>query len=317
MIPITVITGFLGSGKTTPINRLVRDPAMANSAVLVNEFGDIGLDHNLVEHVDKATVLVGAGCLCCSVRGELVARIKALLGRHATGPDPAFGHLLIETTGLADPTPVLHTLLAEDDLKRTCRVASVVTAVDALHGGEHLDRHDESRRQVAAADRIVLTKTDLASGQDLQRLRARLTALNTNVKTLIASVDATALLESGADCGVRQCPSPIQPVAHDSEITSVSLTTDAPLEAQRLVAWIEHIMVEHGERLLRFKGITQLKGSDVPVAVHGVQHVFHPLTRLTSWRGGRRPSDLVLIGERLPESAIRESFSEMVRHCGH
>ena len=317
MLPVTVITGFLGSGKTSLINGLVRDPALANAAVLVNEFGEIGLDHLLVEHVDAATMLVGSGCLCCEVRGELVTGIKALQQRATAGDLPAFSHLLIETTGLADPAPVLHTLLSDDSLKQSCRVAGVVTVVDALHGYDHLSRHSEALHQVTAADRLVLTKTDLANAQDLQRLRERLRELNPGATLLANPVNAADLLAGGSIDPNRWLNTALVNHHHDRTIGSISLETPTPLETHRVVAWIERLMADYGDRMLRFKGILHLAGSDAPVAVHGVQHVFHPLKRLADWGVHERTTRLVLIGRALPESTLRESFAELVRLSRH
>jgi G3E family GTPase len=317
MLPVTVITGFLGSGKTTLINHLVRDPAMANTAVLVNEFGEIGLDHLLVEHVDAATILVGAGCLCCEVRGELVVGIKALQQRVLAGELPAFNHLLIETTGLADPAPVLHTLLSDDSLKQSCRVAGVVTVVDALHGQEHLSRHSEALHQITAADRLVLTKTDLASAQDLQTLQKRLADLNPGARLLAGTIDGADLLAAESALPDRWLHAVSTDHSHDPSIGSVSLETPVPLETHRVIAWIEQLMAQCGDQLLRFKGVMNLAGADAPVAVHGVQHVFHPLERLAGWGNDNRTTRLVLIGHDLPESILRESFAALVERCRH
>lgn len=317
MLPVTVITGFLGSGKTTLINTLVRDPAMANTAVLVNEFGEIGLDHLLVEHVDATTMLVGAGCLCCEVRGELVTGIKALLQRVTSGDLPAFSNLLIETTGLANPAPVLHTLLTDGSLKQSCRVAGVVTVVDALHGHEHLSRHSEALHQVTAADRLVLTKTDLASAQDLQRLRERLRGLNPSATLLANPVDALDLMTGESVDPDRWLHITPADHRHDHTIGSISLEAPTPLETHRVVAWIERLMADYGDQMLRFKGILHLAGSDAPVAVHGVQHVFHPLKHLAAWGEHKNSTRLVLIGRALPETRLRKSFEELIRLCRH
>lgn len=317
MLPVTVITGFLGSGKTTLINRLVRDPAMAGAAVLVNEFGEIGLDHLLVEHVDAATMLVGAGCLCCEVRGELVAGIRALQERVRAGDLPPFDHLLIETTGLADPAPVLHTLLTDDSLKQSCRIAGVVTVVDALHGQQHLLRHSEALHQITAADRLVLTKTDLASSRDLQALRERLAELNPGARLLTGTIDGADLLATDNGLPDRWLHPTPDNHRHDPSIGSISLETPVPLETHRMIAWIERLVAQCGDRLLRFKGILCLAGTDAPVVVHGVQHVFHPLERLAGWGNDNRATRLVLIGHDLPESILRESFAELVQRCRH
>lgn len=317
MLPVTVITGFLGSGKTTLINHLVRDPAMANTAVLVNEFGEIGLDHLLVEHVDAATMLVGAGCLCCEVRGELVVGIKALQERVLAGNLPPFNHLLIETTGLADPAPVLHTLLSDDSLKQSCRVAGVVTVVDALLGQEHLSRHSEALHQITAADRLVLTKTDLANSQDLQTIQERLADLNPGARLLTGTIDGADLLAAGNGLPDRWLHAAPDVHHHDPTIGSISLETSVPLQPHRVIAWIEQLMAQCGDRLLRFKGVLNLARADAPVVVHGVQHVFHPLERLAGWGNDNRTTRLVLIGHDLPESILRESFAALVERCRH
>ncbi len=172
MIPVTVITGFLGSGKTTLINGLLKHPGMAETAVLVNEFGEIGVDHLLVEHLDEATMLIGAGCLCCSVREDVVAGLTNLLERRTSPAIPVFRRVILETSGLADPAPLLHTLIADERINRDVSIESIVSTVDALEGERQLAEESESVRQAVATDLVVLTKTDIAP--DTTRLRTRL-----------------------------------------------------------------------------------------------------------------------------------------------
>ena len=302
MSPVTVITGFLGSGKTTLINALVRHPAMAGSAVIVNEFGETGVDHLLIERLDEATTLVGAGCLCCEVREDVVVAIMRLIGQHAPN------HIIIETSGLADPAPLVHTLLHDERINRQVTVAGIVATVDALAGERPFDTQAECLRQAVVADTIILTKTDLAPGTD--RLEARLRALNGEARILASPVTP--------DDVVRHVPDPTtwiqasSSTQHDSTITSLSLTTRNTLEAAPLMDWIERVIVRQGDRLLRFKGIVDLLGSDVPIVINGIGHVFHPLFRLAAWPSGMRGSRIVLIGHQLDTVTIEADFSRLV-----
>jgi len=313
-LPVTVVTGFLGSGKTTLINRLLRHPAMAETAVLVNEFGEIGLDHLLVEHIDESTVLIGAGCLCCTVREDMVAALDGLLARREAGTVPAFRRVLIETTGLADPAPILHTLLADERLNARCRIDGIVATVDAVQGAAQLRDHEESRRQAAMADRLVLTKTDL--GHDATALAERLDAFNPSASRLTSPVAPDDLFGAGpgedAERMARWLGVPGHH-HHDDSIASLSLEADVPLRIDRVVGWIEDLLARRGTDLLRLKGILDLEGSAVPVVVHGVGHVFHPLERLARWPEGPRRSRLVLIGRNLPKGEIAQEFDRRCR----
>ena len=248
--PVTIITGFLGSGKTTLINALVGHPSMAGSAVIVNEFGEIGVDHLLIEHLDEATMLVGAGCLCCEVREDVVVAILRLLDRRAAD------HILIETSGLADPAPLVHTLLHDERINRQVSVAGIVATVDAQAGERSFETQRECLRQAAVADTIILTKTDLAPGTD--RLEARLRALNDEARILSSPVTPEYTLRHvpGPSTWIHASSS----THHDSTITSLSLTTHWALEAASLMDWIKRLIARQGDRLLRFKGIVDLLG---------------------------------------------------------
>lgn len=316
-LPVTVVTGFLGSGKTTLINRLLRHPDMAETAVLVNEFGEIGLDHMLVEAIDETTVLVGAGCLCCTVREDMVVALADLLERREAGKVPCFRRVLVETTGLADPAPILHTLLADERINGDCRIDGIVTTVDAVLGTATLANHHESQRQATVADRLVLTKTDLVTPEDTATLRARLAALNDGAVVHDAPVAPDDLFGAGLLDATRDGGAVARWLGeshhdHDGAIASMSLTAETPLRIDRVVAWIEDTLIAQGDRLLRLKGILDVEGSAVPIVVHGVQHVFHPLQRLATWPAGPRRSRLVMIGRDLPRAAIAESFATMV-----
>lgn len=357
-IPVTVLTGFLGSGKTTLLNALVRRPELARTAVLINEFGEVGLDHLLVERVDGDLVLLSSGCLCCTVRGDLVEALGRLAERAEAG-EIAFDRVVIETTGLADPAPILHTLMAEPGIASRYRLDGIVTTVDAVVGEATLDSQAESVKQAAVADRIVITKADLAGPERVARLERRLAALNPGARQITATMGAVEprdLLNAGLFDPSRKIPdvaawlnaeayggdhhhhhdhdhdhghghghehhhdghgardTPRDVNRHDSRISAFCLTFETPLEWSALATWLEMLIVTRGESLLRVKGILDLVGQERPVAIHGVQHLFHPPARLPAWP--KRPdgtddrrSRLVFIVRDLPRSVIEEGIA--------
>lgn len=331
--PVTVLTGFLGAGKTTLLNHLLRQPALARTAVLVNEFGEIGLDHLLVEKLDADTVLLNAGCLCCTVRGDLARALRTMLPRARRDE---VTRVIIETTGLADPAPILATLLGDPVAASAYRLDGVVTVVDAVHGDGQLDRQPEAVRQVAVADRLVLSKTDLA---DPAPLRARLARLNPGAPVLEAAfgvLDPQAVLAAGPFDPRTKIPDvkawldaeAFEAAAkgeadhahhhhdrnrHDAHIAAFCITLDEPLPWQGIGTWLEMLLATSGERLLRVKGILNLAGQDRPVAIHGVQHLMHPPALLAAWpEGDPRTSRLVFITRDLPRSAIEDGLRAFV-----
>jgi G3E family GTPase len=342
-IPLTLLTGFLGAGKTTLLNKLLKDPALADTAVIINEFGEVALDHLLVDYIGDNMVLLQSGCLCCTLRGDLVDGLEKLL-RDLDNGRCQFSRVLLETTGLADPAPVLQTAMAHPYLVKRFRLDGVVTVVDAVNGEATLDTHPEAVKQAAVADRIVLTKTDLANDDQRAGIIGRLHALNPAAAILDAAKgEATAdrLLNCGLYDPSRKIPDVKKWLAaeayaetqehghghghghhghhhhdvnrHDAHIASFVLTADKPIPAGTLDMFLGLIRASHGAKLLRIKGIVQLaEMPDNPVVVHGVQHVFHPTARLERWPDDDHRSRLVFITRDLPERTVRELFEAFI-----
>jgi G3E family GTPase len=328
-IPVTIVTGFLGAGKTTLLNHLLKQPELAGAAVLVNEFGEIGLDHLLVERLDEDTVLLNAGCLCCTVRGDLVRALLSL-------QDRPINRVVVETTGLADPVPIIQTLLADHAVALRYRLDGVVTVVDALCATQQMDAQPEAVKQIAVADRIVVSKSDLATPKALEALRARIHALNPGaplIDGIQGIVPPGFLLEAGLFDPDGKIPdvrgwlneSAFEDAVpnghvhahahhhdrnrHDSRIQAFCLTFEAPLHWQGFGTFLEMLIATRGENLLRVKGILNLDGQDRPVAVHGVQHVFHPPQLLPGWpEGDPRTSRIVFIVRDLDRTVIENGL---------
>ena len=326
--PVIVLTGFLGSGKTTVLRHILRDPAFADTAVLINEFGEIGLDHLLVGRLDTAPVLLDSGCVCCSIRGDLNRAMRDLQTQRKCGAIPPFRRVIVETTGLADPVPILATVAFDLVLRRHFRLGNVITTVDAVHAERGLETHGETLKQVAVADRLLLTKTDLVSEAQVDRLLGALRRINPPALvsvTVNGRVDPDLVL--GEDrLGAAAKPAEIQSMvetqdgagtaaqaAHASAVGSFVLTFDQPLDWSAFALWFSLLVHRHGSRLLRVKGILDIEGSTTPVAVHAVQHLMHAPEHLPAWPTPARTSRLVFITDGLDSARVQRSFSAFCR----
>jgi G3E family GTPase len=324
--PVTLLTGFLGSGKTTLLRRLLAEPSLADAAVLINEFGEVGLDHHLLERIDERTVLLQSGCLCCTVRGELADAVKDLHSRRARGTVPVFRRLVIESTGLADPFPVLTTFHADPVLRHHFRMGGVVTTVDAVNAARTLAAYLENVKQIAVADRIVLTKADIAESSAIASVERRVRAINPAARILRADQPGPL---SGLLCGdeasdrgpdaqawfmdqlriAEDGESSPEISRHDASLHAFTLVFERPLDWTAFGMWLTMLVHCHGSRVLRVKGILNVAGVPNPVVVHGVQHLVHPPTHMQAWPDADRSSRLVFIVRDLQRDEIERSLA--------
>ncbi len=316
--PLIVLTGFLGSGKTTLLNRWLRDPALAGTAVLINEFGEIGLDHQLIEALDDAPVLLANGCVCCSIRDDLKAALLRLEERRYAGAVPDYTRVIIETTGAADPAPILATLLCDPELRHHYHLGGVVTVVDAVNGGADLARRPEAFRQAALADTLLLSKRDLASAPALAALHEALARLNpAAVLDDAASASWPAIATRLGTGDVRRSALGLEdapPAAshdhhHGEHFASFTLCFDEPMDWTAFGVWLSLLLHVHGARVLRVKGLLNVIGSDTPAVINGVQHLVHPPYHLPRWPDEDRRSRLVFITDGLAHAAVAASLA--------
>lgn len=335
--PVTLLTGFLGSGKSTLLTQILRDPRFSDTAVVVNEFGEVGLDGFLVEHGSEQLVEMTTGCLCCTIRGDIRQTLLDLDARRERGTVPTFTRLIVETTGLADPAPVIHTLVKDPRVARRYRLAGIVTTVDAVNGEHTLDTHAESVKQAAVADRLVLTKTDLvqdpASRQDLKALASRLGRINPGARLLdrhATDFDLRRLFDTALFDPARASPDVQQWLnaeafandpqehrhhhhdvnRHGTDIQAYCLVLDRPIGRMAFQAALDMLIASQGADLLRVKGIVNVREHpERPAVIHGVQHIFHDPVLLAGWPSEDRRTRIVFITRGIPRDSIEALFS--------
>jgi G3E family GTPase len=321
--PVNIITGFLGSGKTTLLRDLLAAPELSDTAVLINEFGAVGLDHELLQNVAEGTLLLDNGCVCCAIRGDLQDALRDLLSQRQSGAIPYFRRVVIETSGLADPAPIAYTLLAEPILQHHFRLGGIITTVDGVNGAGQLRRFPESVKQVAMADRLIVTKMDLAEPVAISDLHASLRQLNKSAPIMEAAEGqrhAVTLLTddlydpAGRGREVEQWLAAEvgeAALAHDhaDHVHSFALTFEAPLDWTAFGVWMTMLLHRHGDNVLRIKGLLNVAGVPTPVLINGVQHIVHPPAHLTDWPNENRQSRIIFIVREMDQGLIEESLA--------
>ncbi len=324
LIPVSIVTGFLGSGKTTLINRLIKRPEMNRVAVIVNELGEIGVDNDLVQVSSEQMMLLNNGCLCCVLRGDLQETLRELFIKRRNGEIIDFDRVVIETTGLADPAPVVQTLLTDSMLLDQYRLDCVVTLVDAVNAPGQLGEFSEPVKQVALADRLVVTKTDLIAEQPLAALTGRLREINPRAP-LRSATNGEIELSFLVDVGLRRTQADLEEIerwlgadedheherghVHDETVQSFALRFDKPMSWTAFTQCLEVLTALRGPDLLRVKGLVNVEGRSGPMVVQGVQHLFHPPLELAAWPGEDRGTRLVFITRGIPRQTVAGLFA--------
>lgn len=315
--PIVVVSGFLGSGKTTLLGNLLRDPRAGEVAVIVNEFGEVGIDHHLVRKTDVRTTLLRNGCVCCSMRDDLVDVLRQLLSQRGRGEINPFARVVIETTGLADPAPILQTVVNDPVLRHHYRIGQVVATIDAVGGITNLDRYGEALRQIAAADSVIVTKQDLATTAQTAAVKDRVRGINPTAAIVDASfgqIDFAPLLD---DAPRNECLDRLTagiaaaPAVHGTEgrVASRCFVFEQPLNWQMFGIWLTMLLHRHGDRVLRMKGLLNVGADSGPLLLEGVQHVIHAPRHLRDWPDEDRRSRLVFIARDLDLDRVEESLT--------
>ncbi len=327
--PVHILTGFLGSGKTTLLRRLLADPALADTAIVINEFGEVGLDQLLVREVAEDVVLLSSGCLCCTVRDDLISTLADLDSMMRSGEIPSFSRAVVETTGLADPAPIMQAMLGAKELVSRFRLGKVVTTVDGVNGARTLPLHREARQQVAMADAIVVTKCDLVDDAARKALFRVLASANPQATVRRSDwIDLAARdLFSDADAPWHGQQRPVaaglagprghdhahEAAAHDGTIGTFTVFPGMAIEWEPFVEWLELLLASRGDSILRVKGLLEVSGRGGPVVLQGVQHVLYPPEQLPAWPPSSPPGGwIVFIARDLTRSAIERSLREML-----
>lgn len=338
-IPVVIITGFLGSGKTTLLNHLLMDPALADTAVIINEFGEVSLDHLLVETALENTLVLQSGCICCTIRGDLVDTLNDLIGKRDRREIPSFSRILIETTGLADPAPVIQTLASDPLVSGLFTLSGLVTSVDCVNGAGQLESFPEASKQIALADLLILTKSDLATRAEIEALKAKAARMNpaaSQIEVINGAIAPATLFDCVLDPSshpekTRQWLSADSfettpdhhhhhpghthndPNRHGADIRAFCITLDEKITRTALEKWLSAITSLRGADLLRIKGLFNVAGEPGAIVVHAVQHLVHPVVRLPHWPDEADPrSRVVFITRNIPEAALRNSLLALI-----
>ena len=331
-IPVTVITGFLGSGKTTLLSSILKKKEMQKTAVIINEFGEIGLDHALIEHTDENIVELQSGCICCTIQGDLNKTLIDLFDKMMNGKVSSFNRILIETTGLANPVPIIHTLMNSIELIRIYSLDGVITVVDSINGEKTLDLHEESLKQLALAEKIILSKTDIVNKDEIKSLVYRIKDINP-VSQIIFSKFGNIPLEEIFGLGAYDPYKKSADVKnwlaaekykdkkhhhhhdvnrHNENIRAFSMMSENPVNMIAFSFFRDMITATLGANLLRMKGIVNIAGEERPAVIHGVQHIFHPVQWLETWPDNDRRTKLVFITQNIKKEQIEDFFRPLM-----
>lgn len=319
-IPITILTGFLGSGKTTLLNELVKRPELKDAAVLINEFGDVGLDHLLVNELDEEVILLESGCVCCSVRDDFAQTLLELYQKRKEGIVPPFNHVILETTGIADPSSLHQLIVSDKDTLRFYHYHKTLTVVDAIFGLDTLKTYGEAVHQVSIADLLIISKCDLAENHLANQLSDELTNLNPIARIVRNRNDDKSLSDILREVfddhhkSIQRETKVSSPsdIHHGNRFTTYTLTWEEPVKWEVFQLWLEGLLIVRGDSILRLKGWLYKDGDPLPVVIQGVQHSFYPPTHLESWPNGRKETELVFITCDFNKTAAQQSISDMM-----